>query len=172
MQPIDGARTGNAVYLAIRSTDKKTSRSFVFAGVILISNTRKDGFGYKDQDEIMGPNECACPRRIMRLLSPLSDLPRIGYAAEWRDRVEAWHEDQRRRRQQRQSLRVGSVVTVPHAVRFTGGTTASAFQLAHFRGRTPIFEALDRPGFYCRLRGATLAAATVTFPADHAPPPD
>jgi hypothetical protein len=172
LQPIDGARAGNAVYLAVRSTDKKTGRSFVFAGVILISNTRKDGFGYKDQDEIMGPNECACPRRIMRLLSPLSDLPRIGYAAEWRVRVEAWHEDQRRRRQQRQLLRIGSVVTMPHAVRFAGGITASAFQLAHFRGRTPIFEALDRPGFYCRLRGATLAAAAVTFPADTAPPPD
>jgi hypothetical protein len=172
LQPIDGARAGNAVYLAVRSTDKKTGRSFVFAGVILISNTRKDGFGYKDQDEIMGPNECACPRRIMRLLSPLSDLPRIGYAAEWRACVEARHEDQRRRRQQRQLLRIGSVVTVPHAVRFTGGITASTFQLAHFRGRTPIFEALDRPGFYCRLRGATLAAAAVTFHADTAPPPD
>ena len=120
----------------------------------------------------MGPNECACPRRIMRLLSPLSDLPRIGYAAEWRAQVEAWHEDQRRRQRQRQSLRVGSVVTVPHAVRFRGGITASAFQLAHFRGRTQIFEALDRPGFYCRLRGATLATAVVTFPADPAPPPD
>ena len=120
----------------------------------------------------MGPNECACPQRIMRLLSPLSDLPRIGYAAEWRGRVGAWHEDQRRRRQQRQSLRVGSVVTVRQAVRFRGGITASRFQLAHFRGRTPIFEALDRPGFYCRLRGTILAAAAITLPTDLTPPPD
>jgi hypothetical protein len=160
--PLDGARAGNAVYLAVRSTDKKTGRSFVFAAVILISNTKKDGFGYKDQDEACGPGEYACPRRIMRLLSPLSDLPRIGYAADWRASVEAWHEEQRRLRHQRQSLRVGSVVSLAKPTRFPGGLTASQFRVAYFRRRTPIFEAVDRPGFYCRLRGDTLAAAAVT----------
>jgi hypothetical protein len=115
----------------------------------------------------MGPNECACPRRIMRLLSPIADLPHAGYAPQWRAKVEVWHQDQRRRRRQRQTLQVGTVVTVPEAVRFPRGIAASAFRLAHFRRRTPIFEALDRPGFYCRLRSDTLAAATLSSPADH-----
>jgi hypothetical protein len=169
---LDGARAGNAVYLAVRSTDKKTGHSFVFAGVILISNTKKDGFGYKEQDEQMGPGEYACPRRIMRLLSPLPDLPRIGYAADWRANVEAWHEEQRRRRQRRQSLRIGSIVTLSADVRFSGGITASRFCVTHFRRKTPIFEALDRPGLYCRLRSDTLAAAKISFPADLAPSPN
>jgi hypothetical protein len=36
--------------------------------------------------------------------------------------------------------------------------------LTYFRRRTPIFEALDRPGFHCRLKAATLAAATIAVP--------
>jgi hypothetical protein len=164
LQPLDGARAGNTVYLAVRSTIKKTGRSFVFAGVIPISNTKKDGFGYKDQDEVMGPREHACPRRIMHLLSPIADLPRAGYAPEWRARVATGHEEQRRRRQHRNAFRIGSIVTLSDSACFSGGVTARSFRVAHFRRRTPIFEALDRPSF-CRLRGATLAAASMTEPS-------
>jgi hypothetical protein len=87
MQTLDGARVGNTVYLAVKSTDTKPGRSFVLAAVILISNTKRHGFGYKSMDERMGPCECACPDRIMRLLSPITDLPDAGYAADWRARV-------------------------------------------------------------------------------------
>ena len=62
MQALDGARIGNTVYLAVKSTDKNTGRAFVFAGVILISNTKKHGFGYKDMSESMGP----CQVRLSR----------------------------------------------------------------------------------------------------------
>ena len=164
LQTLDGARVRNTVYLAVRSTEKKTGRSFVFAAVILISNTKKSGFGYKDQDEAMGPCQCDCPLRIIRLLSPIADLPHAGYTAEWRARVAAYHDQQRQRRQRRKSLSVGSIVTLPAATRFSGGIAASSFRVAYFRRRTPIFEALDRPGFYCRLRGATLAIASIAEP--------
>jgi Domain of unknown function (DUF6927) len=171
LQTLDGARVRNTVYLAVRSTDKKTGRSFVFAAVIMISNTKKGGFGYKDQSESMGPNQCDCPQRIMRLLSPLAELPHIGYAADWRANVAAHHNEQRQRRQRRTSLSVGSIVTLPTATRFSGGIIASQFRVAHFRRRTPIFEPVDRPGFLCRLRSATLAAATITAPPDSGPNP-
>jgi hypothetical protein len=114
----------------------------------------------------MGPTQYDCPDRIMRLLSPVADLPRPGYAAEWRAKVAVHRNEQRRQRQQRNSLRIGNIVTLPEAVRFSGGFTASQFRVAHFRRRTPIFEAVGRPGFYCRLRGATLAAAAIAEPAD------
>jgi hypothetical protein len=55
-------------------------------------------------------------------------------------------------------------VTLPDAVRFPGGITAKCFRVAHFRRRIPIFEPLDRLGFYCRLRSGTLAAAAVAEP--------
>jgi hypothetical protein len=168
LQVLDGARAGNTVYLAIRATMKQTGDSYVFAAVIPICNTRKDGFGYKEQDEGMGPHQYDCPLRIMRRLSPISDLPSARYSPEWRAGVAAWHDENRKRRQKRNSLRVGHLVTVPNEVRFPGGITASRFRVAHFRRRTPIFEALDRPGYFCRLRAATLAAATVTEPPPQA----
>jgi hypothetical protein len=161
---LDGARVRNTVCLAVRSTDKKTGRSFVFAAVILISNTKRHGFGYKDMDESMGPCECDCPARIMQLLSPVADLPHAGYAADWRARVAARKDEERRRRKRRTSLRIGSIVTLPTPARFAGGINAGRFRVAHFRRRTPIFEALDRPGLFCRLRIATLAAATIAEP--------
>jgi hypothetical protein len=133
LQTLDGARAGNTVYLAVRSTDKNTGRSYVFAAVILIRNSRKDGFGYKDQDEGMGPHQYDCPQRIMRLLSPIADLPHAGYSADWRAGVAAWHDQNRKRRQRRNSLRVGNVVTLSDAVRFSGGITARSFRVAYFR---------------------------------------
>jgi hypothetical protein len=166
LQTLDGACVRNTVYLAVRSTDKKTGRSLVLAAVILISNTKKHGFGYKDMDESMGPCECACPQRIIRLLSPIADLPHPGYAADWRARVASHHEQQRQRRQRRKLLSVGSIVKLPAATRFSDGTTASEFRVARVRRQTPIFETLDRPGIYYRLRSATLADAAIAGPPD------
>jgi hypothetical protein len=166
LKTLDGARVGNTVYLAVRSTDKKTGGTFVFAAVILISNTKKSGFGYKDMTESMGPYECACPDRIMRLLSPITDIPNPSYTAEWRARVEARKNAKRQQRERRQSLRVGSIVTLPTAASFRGGYTANRFRVAYFWGRTPVFEAGDPPTFRCRLTAAMLAAATIAAPAD------
>jgi hypothetical protein len=179
LQTLDGARVRNTVYLAVRSTDKKTGHSFVFAAVIMISNTKKSGFGYKDMSESMGPCQCDCPDRIMRLLPPLADVPSPGYTADWRARVAAQKTARRERRQQLAvlqysggwALRIGAVVTLPTPARFRGGSAASSFRLAYFCRRTPIFEALDRPGFHCRLRAATLAVATITAPPNAEPNP-
>lgn len=164
LQTLDGARVGNTVYLAVKSTDKASGASYVFAAVILISNTKKDGFGYKDMDESMGPCECACPECIMRLLTPLADLPNPRHAAEWRARVAAHRDQQRRQWELRRSLRVGSTVTMPTPIRFRGGAEASKFVITRFRRKTPIFLSLDGPEFYCRLTAAALAVATITDP--------
>ena len=141
---------------------KTTGKSFVLAAVVLISNTQKHGFGYKDMTETMGPCECACPDRIMRLLSPVADIPNPSYAAEWRARVAAHHKAAAELRTKRASLRPGSIVTLERAVTFRDGTTASAFRMRFVRRKTPIFEPVDRPGYWCRLRAASLAAATIT----------
>lgn len=164
LQVLDAARVGKTVYIAIKSTDKASGASYVFAAVILISNTIKDGFGFKDMDESMGPCECACPQRIMRLLTPIADLPNPGHAAEWRARVAARKAEQHRRQKLRHSLRVGSVVTMPTPIRFRGGAEASKFVVTRFRRKTPIFLSLDGPEFNCRLTAATLAVATITDP--------
>ena len=167
-QVLAAARVANTVYMAIKYTEKATGKSFVFAAVILVSNTREHGFGYKDMDETMGPCECACPDRIMRLLSPVADIPNPSYAADWRARVAAHKQAAAALRAKRKRLQPGSIATLPHAVSFPDGTTAIAFRVRGFRGATPIFEPLDRPGFSCRLRAASLAAADIA-PPDGAP---
>jgi hypothetical protein len=163
-QVLAAARVANTVYMAIKYTDKATGKSFVLAAVILISNTREHGFGYKAMDETMGPCECACPDRVMRLLSPVADIPNPSYAADWRARVAARKQAAAAVRTKRKSLQPGSIATLPCAVTFRDGTTAIAFRVRGFRGATPIFEPLDRPGFSCRLRAASLAAADIAPP--------
>jgi hypothetical protein len=86
---ITAAAVGGTIYVAIRNHDKTTGKSYVFCGVILFKNNERDGFGYKDMDESMGPCEVDCPDRIMRLLSPIEEIPNPGYAAEWRKSVAA-----------------------------------------------------------------------------------
>jgi hypothetical protein len=159
---LGAARVANTIYMAVRFTENATGKSTVLAAVILISNTRKNGFGYKDMDETMGPSECACPDRIMRLLSPIEDIPDPSCAAAWRARVASYKKTAAEQRTKRASLRPGCVVTLGHAVTFPDGTTATAFRMLFLRGRTPVFEPVDRPGFRCRLAAATLAAATIT----------
>jgi hypothetical protein len=159
---LDAARVANTVYMAVECTDKATGKSFVLAAVILISNTRKHGFGYKDITETMGPCECACPDRIMRLLSPVTEIPKPSYAADWRARVAAHKKAAAELRTKRASLRPGSIVTLERAVSFRDGTAASVFRMRFVQRKTPIFEPVDRPGFLCRLRAADLAAATIT----------
>ena len=161
-QVLGASRVANTIYMAVRFTEKATGKSTVLAAVILISNTRKNGFGYKDMDETMGPSECACPDRIMRLLSPIEDIPDPSCAAAWRARVAVHKKSAAERRAKRATLRPGCVVTLGHAVTFPDGTTAAAFRMLFLRGRTPVFEPVDRPGFRCRLAAATLAAATIT----------
>jgi hypothetical protein len=164
LEVLAAARVANTVYMAVRSTEKASAASHVFAAVILISNTKKHGFGYKDMAESMGPCQCDCPERIMRLLTPLADLPNPRYAADWRARVAQRKNEKRRQHARRQSLRIGSIVTLPSPATFPGGFTASTFRLVDFWRRTPVFLALDEllPGFRCRLTAATLAAATIT----------
>lgn len=159
------ARVANTVYLAVKITEKATGKFYVLAAVILISNTKKHGFGYKDMDETVGPCECACPDRIMRLLSPIEDIPNPGYAAEWRASVAAHKQAAAALRAKRASLRPGSIVRLEREVSFRDGTSAVAFRLCCVRRKTPIFEPVDRPGFLCRLSATSLASATV-MPAD------
>ena len=93
-QVLAAARVGNTVYMALKCTDKTSGNAYVFAAVILISNTRKHGFGYKDMDETMGPYECACPDRSCACCrrsptSPIRATPPSGAPA-WPRTGKSW----------------------------------------------------------------------------------
>lgn len=71
-------------------------------GLDLMQSGRADGWGYKDMDESAGPNACDCP--LAYLDAPHAE--RDGYAAQWRERVRAYHAD----RQARPALAPGLLV--------------------------------------------------------------
>jgi hypothetical protein len=156
------ATVRNTIYAAIRNEDKASGKSYVFAAVILFRNTKRDGFGYKQMDEGMGPCEVDCPARIMRLLSPVEDLPSPGYAADWRAKVEAARTERRKMTARRQRLTPGCIVRLTHPAVFKSlGFEDDTFTLLEIRKRTPIFAPVSRPWARCRLRKASLAGASI-----------
>lgn len=155
------ATVRRTVYAAIRNHNKQTGAAYIFCAVILFKNSDKDGFGYKDLDESVGPCEVDCPDRIMRLLTPVADIPNPCYAADWRERVTAAKASRLALRQGATKLSKGDLIKLPYEVKVAGISTDS-FTLIEFRKRTPIFTPLGHPFMRCRLRQATLAQATIT----------
>lgn len=160
------ATVGGAIFAAVRNEINATGETYVFAAVILYRNNRRDGFGYKDMEETMGPAEADCPDRIMKLLSPVENIPSPGYAAEWRARVAAAKERRAAMRKASGQLVPGAIVRLPHPVTFCKGAfEADAFTFIQHRKRTAVFAPLSRPGFLCRLSRSALADAVIEPPA-------
>lgn len=67
---------------------KPSGASYVTALVVLYER-KGGGFGYKPMDEGMGPNAADCPGSVLRLLSPVSDLPIPAVCREW---AQKWRE--------------------------------------------------------------------------------
>ena len=156
---LDAAAVRGTVYAAVRNTNYPVpGADYVYCAVILFKNNERDGFGYKDMCESMGPCEVDCPDRIMKLLTPVEQIPNPSYTADWRERVAAAKE----RRKTTAKLKPGDVIKLRHDATFgKTGVVASEFHVLHFRKRTPIFEPIGFPGFLCRLGPSTLAMATL-----------
>ncbi len=72
-------------YAAVERVDKATGKRQVWAAVILINYHRSKRITevcWKDLDETMGPFECRCPEKILKLLTPTDN----ANANEWRAR--------------------------------------------------------------------------------------
>ena len=79
LQTLDGARVRNTVYLAVRSTVKKTGGSFVFAAVIMISNTKKMGSATRTKPRAWGRTNSTvpCASSACCLRSPIFPMPAL-----------------------------------------------------------------------------------------------
>lgn len=96
---VDTAWVGRVCYMALRCQHEAAPRDCIYANrldyvaalVILTDGSGQHGFGYKAMDESMGPVECRAPRRLLRLLSPLSEHGGTlgSWAADWRARCGA-----------------------------------------------------------------------------------
>ena len=154
------SQVGGTVYMAIRNTEKATGKSYVFAAIILVKNNRRDGFGYKDMDEGMGPCEVACPDRIMKLLTPIEQLPNPSYATDWRERVVAYKQAKRDARKRAKALLPGDIIRTVRPIRYRD-IAVDTFKMipTPHRRRGPIFQPLGHH-FLCRIPSDDLATAT------------
>jgi hypothetical protein len=76
---VDLSKVGTTVYIAAKKL-KGEGAGLIGAAVMLTQWVPKAeyNFGYKDQDESMGPFEAKAPDRILDLLSPVEDLYQGG----------------------------------------------------------------------------------------------
>jgi hypothetical protein len=130
-------------YAAVK--DKETGQ--VFCDVLLIRWAPKswDNFAYKDIGEFSGPVQCNCPKRIMKLLSPLNDEnDPNGWAREWRKKVEKYWES-------RNTINSGCVLKSEEPISFTSGMDYQYFQKM---GRSMWAGVLEENKFrpICRVR--------------------
>lgn len=131
---IKSSMRGSVYYAAVRTTDKTTGHSEVFAAVCLTS-TRSDGgfnFGYKGMTEDMGPCEDNCPKSILVLLTDTESK----YAKEWRERCWAKIRDKKQNRQSLASIKIGEIIEFER-----GGVTIRAEKMAPaYQFKTPWFK--------------------------------
>lgn len=149
---------GEQVYFAAVRHTSPDKAPFVFAAVILFRNNRKDGFGYKDMDETMGPFQVNCPLRILKLLSPTDH----EYANKWREGVRAYHAERRTQEGKKRSLKVGDRIRFATPINY-GGIPVSEFTVldVRSRGKTLRVYRAEPKGFLCRIRPRTLMTAEV-----------
>ena len=157
VHPIAMARRGRAWYLACEEIRTPDATRTVWAGICLISRDRNDPgyeFGYRTDDESVGPNETQCPQRILKLLTPTDHT----HSRRWRERCRAWHDQQREAR--RNQPREGEWIEFESPLRFANGHEEKRFRVRRIkrrntaRRRSTLLESPDGT-LYCVSRLST-----------------
>jgi hypothetical protein len=127
---------------------KKKSTGNVFATIFLIRWSRNEyNFAYKDMTEFSGPNECECPERILKLLSPLDDTTDPnGWGRKWRDKVIKHWDTQRK-------LNSGKfLIKTDEPVKFTNGLSFSYFKKSEKRFYAGALQVNGIFASFCMVR--------------------
>ena len=70
--------------------------------MLYLMSTSRGAWGYKDMDESMGPCYYDCPKRLLAVTEHYPkevEEPRSKYALEWREKVIAYHAEQKNKRE-------------------------------------------------------------------------
>jgi len=158
---VDSVLIGAAYYAAQEITDPDDATEPYVVGVIFRAELHGADFCYKGLDESMGPGSHlqACPPKILRVLTPIDRLVKLGvygpqsalHAKGWRDACWA--------RAKRKPLVAGDRIRLPRQVAFCNGVKADTFTKVHVAGRRNLFRADGHPGLV-RLRHEDVACAT------------
>ncbi len=103
---------------------KQKETGEVFCAVFMVRWSPKSyyNFSYKDMTEHVGPYEHDCPKKIMKLLTPLNDEnDPNGWARAWRERVANYWAS-------RDKINSGDVIKTENPISFTSGSEYQYFQ--------------------------------------------
>lgn len=129
--PVHISQKGTVWYAAVRNEitggskdapgdfERDATGGYTFAAVFL---TRREngGWGYKDMDETMGPNEAQAPLKLIDLLSPTTSQ----WAQDWRQKCRDNAALASR------SLKAGDVIRLEQPLRFTDGSERQTFRVS------------------------------------------
>ena len=126
---------------------------------VFLTRTSGGEFGYKDMDETVGPNEDRCPLSIMKLLTPVQESD--GYAADWRERVYAYHAAQKAAKNLEEEM-LGKVIAFDSPLQFGFGQVAGGKLERVAVGRARRQRLVIRAnGFLCAVSKENLRTAKV-----------
>lgn len=139
---------GSTYYAAVQITKQGEMEGdspvvFTIAAVAKTSSGQGE-FCYKSMDETVGPGLSQCPPGILKLLTPIDELERLGvvmgdslsWAREWRERCRKHAEGKKRRAR----LKEGDRIKLPYKVRFVGGLEADTFTKVNLPRRRNVFR--------------------------------
>lgn len=158
LKVMGGGPGQRAVYGAYRTREGK-----VIAVVCLIDWRIHDyyNFGYKDMEESMGPCEHDCPRAILEMLSPVSEVYEgklAEWAQAWRDRCWARINERKARR----PLKKGAIVKFAHELQWTSGFKAQ--EMVCTDPKRLVFAPVKLPAWnFYRIRRRDLEGAEVRY---------
>lgn len=104
-------------------------RTYVFGTVVLLKffpSEPEYNFGWKEIDESMGPCECECPEKILRMLTPLNDPSNSyanSYVGDWREAC--WIRINTNKA--KTLLKIGMRLRHPDGIRFRDGSVLHEF---------------------------------------------
>lgn len=119
---IDVVTKKNVSYAAVERKDPD-GVDYVHC-VVVLHNRKKGEFAYKDIPEGMGPCECECPERILRLLSPVESFNGGEYASNWRAKC---RENLARNKRK---LKHGTIIKFREPLTFTNGEVLDTFAVS------------------------------------------
>ena len=138
-------------YMAVKLKDTGEIFAFVY---MLTYGRGQENFGYKDMTEFAGPNISECPKRILKLLSPLDAADdKNGWAIEWRKRC--W--DKINSKTSNPKVKEGQIIKLEEPINFSNGGGYQFFKKQNRRNRwTAMFMTNG---------GELIEASTVRFMA-------
>lgn len=121
-------------YMAVRLKDTNEVIALVY---LLTYSNSWDNFGYKDMSEFAGPVQSECPKRILELLTPLSDSEDNNWARNWRERCWAKIND----KASKPKVKEGDVIKISEPLEFRSGASYDTFRkTARINVWEPVWE--------------------------------